>query len=241
MNMNSACVTSACKRSASSNAYGLCRTPNRGQRRRPGACLAKFLILLAAWIALGPVSAPTGNTYPSGTILTAGTITVSNASGSATGTGPFALNGGVLSSGSLATIAGTVTAGASANQIAPGGVGAFGTLYLGGLVTSSSTTLDFDLNTSGGSGDLINVTGGSLTIANGTQINLNNPGLLLPGSYYPVLQFLPGTTTVTGSGNFTFTGALPRQLALCSLAADPTNSALLDVYVAPVTSSIASQ
>ncbi len=100
------------------------------------------------------------------TTITAGTLIVSNTAGSATGTGPVALNGGVLASGVVGTIAGTVTAGTAAiNQVAPGGIGSIGTLNVGSLITSGSTTLNFDLSPSGGSNDLLNVTGGTLSFA----------------------------------------------------------------------------
>ncbi len=118
-----------------------------------------------------------GNTYIAGTVLIAGTLVVANSSGSATGGGTVTLNGGVLASlaGVTNSIGGAVVAGTGTHTIAPGGLGAIGTLNIGlGLTTSSNTTLDFDLGTpvSGGTyhGDLIELISGSLNAGAGTNI-----------------------------------------------------------------------
>ena len=66
--------------------------------------------------------------------------------------------------------------------ISSGGNGTIGQLIVGSLITSSSTTLNFDLTTPGGSGDLINVTGGSLTFAAGTMVNVTIAGSPLSGA-----------------------------------------------------------
>ncbi len=92
---------------------------------------------------------------------------------------------------------------------------------VGSLITGSSTTLNFDLAAPGGSGDLIDVTGGSLTFAAGTVVNVSNPGSLVSGTYR-LFQYANAITTVTGSGNLAIAGLLPRQAALTSIVADAT-------------------
>ena len=99
------------------------------------------------------------NTYTGGTQVTGGILVVANANGSATGTGAVTLSGGTLASGAGGSISGSVTIGSVASEIAPGGIGAIGHLTIGSLVTASNlTTLDFDLTTPGGSGDLLTIT-----------------------------------------------------------------------------------
>ena len=102
------------------------------------------------------------NTYTGGTIVEAGILVASNGSnGSATGSGNVTLNGGTLASGSGGgTISGEVEVGSAASEIAPGGIGSVGKLTIGSLLFASNlTTLNFDLTTPGGSGDLLVVTG----------------------------------------------------------------------------------
>ncbi len=92
------------------------------------------------------------NSFNGGTTINAGTLIAGNASGSATGPGNVTLIGGTLSgtgiiSGNVIGIAGTPHA------ISPGGssaAGVIGTLTIGGLATSASTTLAFDLGISDG-------------------------------------------------------------------------------------------
>ncbi len=111
---------------------------------------------------------------------------MTNASGSATGSGAVTLNGGTLASGVFGTISGNVIAGTAAHTIAPGGVGSIGTITLGGLTTNSNTTLNFDLGgaVAGGvyTGDLITIGSGGFTAGNGTVITFGtNPST--PGDY----------------------------------------------------------
>ena len=72
--------------------------------------------------------------------------------------------------------------GSLASEIAPGGIGSIGKLTIGSLLTASNlTTLDFDLTTPGGSGDLLMVTG-NLAVAPDTAITFGaNP--IVPGDY----------------------------------------------------------
>jgi autotransporter-associated beta strand protein len=119
------------------------------------------------WTLDGP------SNYSGGTNVNGGTLVVSNASGSATGSGNVTLNSGTLASGSVGSISANVIAGTGAHTIAPGGVGSIGTLTLGGLTTSNQTTLNFDLGTGSGiitNGDLLVLGNGTVSIAPGTLV-----------------------------------------------------------------------
>jgi len=83
------------------------------------------------------------------------------------------MNGGVLSSDS-GSISGNVIAGTGSHTIAPGGIGSIGTLSVGGLTSSSLTTLNFDLGSGSGvvtSGDLLVLGSGTVSIASGTHLS----------------------------------------------------------------------
>ena len=183
----------------------------------------------------GALNVTGSNTYSGGTVVLQGTLLASNTAGSATGSGAVTINSGaILSSGtgSSGIVAGNVTL-ASGALLTPGGAGTIGTLTLqGGLATASGGTLSFDLTTPGGSGDLINVSGGSLNFGTGAGVALTANGVtnsLSPGNYR-LFQYTVGTTTVANSGNVTFTGGLPRQLAQYSFTPDST-AGYLDVSV----------
>ena len=103
--------------------------------------------------------------------------------GSATGSGTVTLSGGTLASGTGGgSISGVVQIGSVASEIAPGGIGSIGNLTIGSLVTASNlTTLNFDLTTPGGSGDLLTSRNG-LTLAQHTAITFGTSPMA-PGEY----------------------------------------------------------
>lgn len=123
------------------------------------------------------------------TTINGGTLYVSNASGSATGSGTVALaSGATLASSSAATISGLVTA-ASGSTIVPG-EGIVGTLNLGSLTLESGSTIIWEA-TNAASSDVINVTGANGLTVNGGTIKLYEPGT---------------TTPFQGTGSFTLFG-----------------------------------
>ena len=138
------------------------------------------------------------NIYSGGTEVDGGILVAANGSnGSATGSGSVTLNGGTLASGtSGGSISGSVQAGSGASEIAPGGVGSIGKLTIGSLLTSSNLTLNFDLTTPGGSGDLLTITNG-LTVGPDTPITFGtNPTAT---GDYPLIGGSFGTPNL---GNF---------------------------------------
>ena len=79
-------------------------------------------------------------------------------------------------------------------MIAPGGVGTIGKLTVGSLLTASNLTLNFDLTTPGGSGDLLTITNG-LTIGQGTPITFGtNPTAI---GDYPLIGGSFGTPNLS--------------------------------------------
>ena len=141
------------------------------------------------------------NTYTGGTILNGGILVAANGSnGSATGSGAVTLNGGTLASDRTVggSISGEVLPGSGDSVIAPGGLGAVGQLTIGSLLTTSNLTLDFDLTTPGGSGDLLTITNG-LTVGPDTPITFDTD----PTAFgdYPLIAILGSFDTST-LGNF---------------------------------------
>jgi fibronectin-binding autotransporter adhesin len=125
-------------------------------------------------VASGSLTLPVANTYSGGTTINGGLLVVANGTGSATGAGNVTMNGGVLASAPTGgTISGNVISGSGAHTIAPGGIGTVGQLNIGGLTSSSFTTLDFDLGAGSGivtSGDLLVLGSGAVNIGADTNI-----------------------------------------------------------------------
>jgi len=147
----------------------------------------------------GSLTLTNNNPYSGGTTIGGGTLTVSNSSGSATGSGNVTLNGGVLASGSVGIIAGNVLAGSAPHTIAPGGIGAVGTLSVGGLTTSNQTTLSFQLGT--GSGTITNgseliLGSGNVSVGSGTQMSFT--GTPVAGDDYRLIGDTSGGSVVDG-------------------------------------------
>jgi fibronectin-binding autotransporter adhesin len=127
-------------------------------------------------IGAGGLTLSGAGTYTGGTTLSAGTLTLNNATGSATGTGNVTVNAGTLATAAAGGIAGTLAGGSAAHIIAPGGVGGVGTLTVGGLTANNFTTLNFDLAGPGATsgGDLIVVTGADALAGTGSTITFSS-------------------------------------------------------------------
>ena len=98
-------------------------------------------------IGKGTFTLKNANTFTGGATVNAGTLLVTNTTGSATGPGPVAVEGGTL--GGTGIIAGAVTTGGGARpaSLAPGGVNRLGSLTLQSTLTfNSMSTFQVDVN-----------------------------------------------------------------------------------------------
>jgi autotransporter-associated beta strand protein len=104
------------------------------------------------------------NSYSGGTTVTAGTLLVTNSTGSGTGSGTVTVNSGAILGGT-GTIGGNI---AATGSISPG-EGGIGTLKAGGEVTwNSGNNWQFNLSSTGNSSDKLEITG-ALTKGSGSS------------------------------------------------------------------------
>ncbi len=156
----------------------------------------------------GILTLAAANLYAGATTVSAGTLRVTNSSGSATGSGAVSVSSGaVLDGANAGGITGTSTI-ANGASLTPG-IGAAGTLKTGTLVVNSTSNLNFELGTVS---DQVSVIG-----------NLTDDGVLNVTS---LAGFGAGTYTL-----FTYTGVLTDNgISLGSLPAGPAYS--IDVATA---------
>ena len=148
------------------------------------------------------------NSYTGGTTVSFGTLSIGNANGSATGTGPVAIAAGATLSGNgfisttggnVVSVSGSITPDASPN------INSFNTLTANALNLNSGSSLNLNFNTPlPGQHDLINVTS-ALTLASGI-INIdaaNLSGTWSPGAY----TFANYGSLINGSPTFNIVNA----------------------------------
>ncbi len=144
------------------------------------------------------LSAP--NAYTGGTIVNAGTLRVTNSTGSATGPNSVIIDGGELAGSGAIGGATTVNAGASLAPSFTGGVASALTIN-NSLTLANNAQLDDRLNSPGqangaGGNDFVNATG---TLTLGTSLELN----VIPGaSYGNGVYHLLGYGSLNNAGNF---------------------------------------
>ena len=178
----------------------------------------------------GLVALNMANTYTGGTTVSAGTLQIGNASGSATGTGPVAIAAGATLTGSgfISTSGANVVS--VSGTIAPDpGPGIYNTLTLTtsalNLNSGSSLNLNF-LTPSPGQHDLINVTG-ALNLGSGTvNINAaNRSGTWSPGAY-PFANYL----SLAGSPTFNIVNTA-GSLGTSSMSIDESVAGVISLNV----------
>ena len=169
------------------------------------------------------------NTYDTPTYVDSGTFSVANTSGSATGVNNVTMNGGVLASGATGTISGAVLPGTGSYTIAPGGIGHAGTLNVGGITTTSSTTIALDLGTTSGevtNGDLLNLGLGQISIGSGT--NLTFGGTVGANNSY---RLIGGTLAGISLSNFSLPTAPADEIYSLNTTIDP---GYIDLFVSGI-------
>ena len=149
----------------------------------------------------------TGNIYTGGTIVTAGTLTISNTRGSATGTGTINISSGAALTGS-GTITSTHIAISGNLQPGMGGSDTTGIMTLTSTSTAAFTSanLVFNLNatTPGQSNELVlNATPSVLFTTSTLTLNLLNG---TPSSGISEYTLMTSTTTGSGVGGSVFGG-----------------------------------
>jgi len=118
------------------------------------------------------------NTYTGATTINGdhAALIVTNTAGSATGTGPVTLNGGILASMAGGGIISSVLTATSGSRISPGGSDV-SALTLGGMILDSGAILDYNFDTNPNNvafGDLIVITGDASKI---TLPDVTQPGV----------------------------------------------------------------
>jgi fibronectin-binding autotransporter adhesin len=140
------------------------------------------------------------NTYTGKTTVVAGTLLVTNRTGSATGTGPVIVNGGVL--GGTGKISGAVTVGSATRfgTIAPGLVGRTGRLTTSSTITFKQFGIyNADLDSNSVKADQVVATG--VTITSGATANIADlgTGTLTSGTVFTIIN---NTSAIPISGTF---------------------------------------
>ena len=166
----------------------------------------------AATLTLGGAS-----TYTGGTTVTAGTLSINNKSGSATGTGAVQVQSGATLMGSGA-IAGPVNVAAGAKlAVGNGGVGA---LTTGALTLAAGSTLEMQLGKAGVVGgaynDLLTVNG-NLSLAGTLNLAQSAGGSFSAGIY----RLINYTGTLTA--NAMTIGSAPTPLSYLTLQTNTAN------------------
>jgi autotransporter-associated beta strand protein len=167
----------------------------------------------------GSLTLAAANTYTGGTTVSQGALVVTNTTGSATGSGPLAVNAtGVL--GGTGSVAGAVTV-ASGGKVAPGTT--VGNLTVTSLDLDSGSTLDFEFS---GANDLITVSSsGGLTI-DGGAITLLQEGTSNPFSTPGTYNLISYSGSILGTGEAALTVANPQPGFGYSFAASGTHVTL---------------
>jgi autotransporter-associated beta strand protein len=131
------------------------------------------------------------STYTGGTTVTAGTLLANNITGSATGTATVTVNGGTL--GGTGSISGAVTVNTT-GFISPGA--SIESLATGALTLNTGSTFAYELNTSAGTGDLLDVNG-DLDLNGTVTLNLADLGtssLLAIGTKFTLVSYFGAWT-----------------------------------------------
>ncbi|MFC4820259.1 InlB B-repeat-containing protein [Dokdonella ginsengisoli] len=173
----------------------------------------------------GTLTLAGNSSYAGTTSVNAGTLRVNGTSGS----GALTIAGGATLGGS-GRVAGAATA-QNGSRLAPGS--SPGTLtFSGGLALNAGAVLDLEIGTAS---DLIKISGGTFSAANGITINLADSGGFGAGAY--ILIDFTGATANAGAANFAL-GAKPAGTYLYSLSVQGTKLVLTVALPPPVVTGV---
>jgi autotransporter-associated beta strand protein len=153
----------------------------------PGGALTK--------VGAGTLTLAAANTYTGGTTINAGTLSVTNATGSGTGTGAVTVNSGGALGGS-GTASGPVTVN-TGGAVSPGVVQ--GILTVGSISFAADSVLNFEI-TDQTAGDRLTVTNLNGLTINGGDVNLFVPGSTTAFSANGVYNLIGYSGTIGGAG-----------------------------------------
>ncbi|MGD0137345.1 MAG: autotransporter-associated beta strand repeat-containing protein, partial [Tepidisphaeraceae bacterium] len=161
------------------------------------------------FLGSGTTTLAAASSYSGNDTVSAGTLSIADTSGNATGTGStLTISPGATLASSSAVPGAMVSQNvlASGGTISPGGTLAIGTLTVGGLTTSSATSLSFDLGTGAGptisNGDMLTLGSGTISVAAATQITLS--GIPTIGDTY---ELIGGNIAGLTTADFTVSNA----------------------------------
>lgn len=146
----------------------------------------------SAEVKSGTVTLSGASTYSGGTTVSGGKLTVTNTSGSATGTGPVVVaTGGTLLGTGIVSVATTVD-----GILSPATTGTVGTITTGALTLSGTSTLAFDI-TNLLIKDLVALGNNGLTLNGGTlALVLSESGF----DYTQTYHLVSGVSSLSGDG-----------------------------------------
>ena len=146
-------------------------------------------------LGTGSLTVTGNNTYNGPTTIEAGTLLVNNTAGSGTSSGAVSVND-AATLGGTGSMSGLVTAN-SGGHIAPGT--SIGTITMaGGLTLNDGSVLDYEVDTSGGTGDKIMVGGGTFTgaaSADGVTVNVTLSGTPSSEATYTLINWSAATAS----------------------------------------------
>ncbi|HBE22896.1 MAG TPA: hypothetical protein DDW21_05545 [Verrucomicrobiales bacterium] len=152
---------------------------------------------------LGTLSLSAANTYTGGTIVSQGTLLISNSAGSATGAGAISVNAGATIGG-IGSTSGVLTI-ASNGILSPGA--SVGTVTVGGLTLDAGAKLDYEF---GSGNDTTVVTASNGLVINGGAVTLFQENTTNPFAATGTYNLIQYSGSIGGAGISSLSVANPQ-------------------------------